>query len=366
MDRLKEFLWTFKKNRKYQMIAGGIVLGLIIVVTAAVFAINRPKSVSQPINFNANTEDVRADFMEQKEVSRFIDGIKVPRGEENLYPTSIMIENLVTTRPQHSLSQASLVYEALAEGGITRFLAIYADKQTIKQIGPVRSGRPYFIDWADELAAVFMHAGGSPQTLSQIPKSDVVSVNQIGGDHAYFWRNKEFSAPHNLFTSSELITFVRRDKNIPETGSFEPWLFKSERALEERPVEEKNIVIDFSTFSYKVEYKYDRQLNDYLRFNGGEEHKDALNGQQIRVKNVVVQKVSTSLLESGANRLKMSTEGEGEVLIFQDGQVTEGAWKKKNSGERTRFYQKDGQEISFNPGNIWMEVIPTDREVTYN
>ena len=366
MDILKEFLWALKRNRTYQFTALGIIVALIVISGGILWAVNSDKKPVETVNFNAQNDQIVEDFLDQEQLPRFLDGLQVARGQENYYPVAIMIENLVSTRPQYGLSKAQLVYEALAEGGITRFLAVYTTADNLKEIGPVRSARPYFVDWADELSSMFVHAGGSPEALKQIPSTDIIDLNQIAGDHAFFWRHKDFAAPHNLFTSTQLITLAQRDKQVAEQGTYQPWLFKSETPLEERPIEEKNITIDFSTFSYKVEYHYDRDPNDYRRSNGGEEHKDQATGEQIRVKNIVIQKVQTSLLESGSNRLKMVTSGQGDAIIFRDGRAVEGTWKKNKDNERTRFYDTEAKEIEFNAGSTWVEVVPTDREIVYN
>src|SRR3989338_7439856 len=117
MDILKEFLWALKRNRKYQLVLASAIVGVVVLVVV-IYLVVRPGRAVETFDFNANTEVVRDDFLSQTELSRYIDGIKVSRGEENLYPVGIMIENLSTTRPQSGLSKANLVYEGLAEGGI--------------------------------------------------------------------------------------------------------------------------------------------------------------------------------------------------------------------------------------------------------
>lgn len=338
-----------------------IGLLIIVIIVAAVglgyflFSTNPATPVE-----NSNTPFLK------KGAARLIDGIVVEEGKENLYPLAIMVENLVTTRPQSGLNKANVVYEAFAEGGITRFLAIYATSDPIIEIGPVRSARDYFLDWVSEYNAFYAHAGGSPSSLRLIKEYKLLDLDQISGDHPYFWRDQSrATAPeHTLFTSSELLTYALRDKEIPDEGDFEPWLFKEEAPLSERPEEPKKITIDFSTFSYKVEYDYNRENNYYLRINGGEPHLDFKTQEQLFAKNVIVQYVKTRLTDP--LRLAMETIGEGGALIFQDGEMINGTWKKDNREERTRFYDSDGNEIRFNPGPIWIEVVPTDRNVEYN
>ncbi|PIY95987.1 MAG: DUF3048 domain-containing protein [Candidatus Kerfeldbacteria bacterium CG_4_10_14_0_8_um_filter_42_10] len=301
-----------------------------------------------------------------KKVARLLDGVQVDRGNENIYPIAVMVENLFTIRPQSGLDKAGVVYEALAEGGITRFMAIYSTNEAIAEIGPVRSARDYYLDWLSEYNALYAHCGGSPSALGLIKDYDVLNLDQISGDHPYFWRDssRATASEHTLFTSSELLTFARRDKGIPEEGDFKPWPYKEEASLAERPTEAKKITIDFSIFSYKVEYQYDRDNNQYLRFNGGEPHLDFKTQKQLTAKNVIVQYVKTRLADP--TRLAMETIGEGGALVFQDGQMINATWKKEDRETRTRFYDSNGEEIRFNAGQIWVEVVPTDRAVEYN
>lgn len=299
-------------------------------------------------------------------VPRKIDGVLVPKGRDNFFPVTVIIENLNIVRPQYGLGQANVVYEALAEGGITRFLAVFASGDEIKKIGPVRSARPYFLDWAAEYKGIFAHVGGSPQALAVINNYPFINLDQMFRDSIYYWRDlKEGVAiEHTVFTSSELLARAVRDKGKKEKeGDFKPWLFKKATPYNQRQVKVKNIEIDFSTHSYKVRYVYDPKKNVYLRFNGGEEHKDALNNKQISVSNVVVQFVKASLLDE--SRLKMETIGEGEALVFQEGKVISGKWVKKSIEDRTRFYDDQGKEIAFIPGKIWIEIVPPERTVSY-
>ncbi len=353
-DRLKNFLWGMKKNKKAVL----IVVIILVIIGVAVLGYFVFRKDGEVVISNKAVEDSSA------KVRRMIDGVKIPIDRANFFPVAVQIENLITIRPQAGLSSANLVYEALAEGGITRFLAIFASGDRIEKIGPVRSARPYFLDWTAEYEAIYAHCGGSPQALSDIGTYNIMSINQIGGDHGYYWRDDNRPRPHNLYTSSELLARALRDKGADEEGDYDSWLFKDEAKESTRPTEEKTIKIDFSTYSYEVEYVYDRNDNVYLRSQAGEAHLDELTEKQISPKNVVVQYIETRLADE--LRLSMETVGEGEALVFMDGQVTEAKWEKQSRESRTRFYDLNDKEIRFNAGSTWIEVVPTDREVEYN
>ncbi|MCH7492213.1 DUF3048 domain-containing protein [Patescibacteria group bacterium] len=350
----KDLVWGKRKSKKWIIIS----VVAVVIVAAAVGYIIFGLDVSDQVSNKSGGSTGESGL-----VARAIDGVLVPAEESNYYPVAVVIENLVVSRPQSGLAGANIVYEALAEGGITRFLAIYAG-QTVGTIGPVRSARPYFVDWVLEYNALYVHAGGSPQSLSDIRQNDVFDLNQFFNSQ-YYWRDTTLNvaSEHTLFTSGEKMTFALRDLEAPEEGDYQSWKYKEEAKKSARPVEEKNIIIDFSSFSYNVEYKYDPNANEYLRYMAGEIHKDK-DGTAIRPKNVIVQKVKTRLADE--IRLAMDTVGEGDAIIFRDGVATVGTWEKKSKTDRTIFSDMDGSEIELNPGSTWIEVVPTDREIVYN
>ncbi|MFH1598339.1 MAG: DUF3048 domain-containing protein [Patescibacteria group bacterium] len=287
--------------------------------------------------------------------------------EEVPYPFAVMIENLPSVRPQSGLQGASIVYEALVEGLATRFMAVF-DTDGLDEIGPVRSARPYYTQWVSEYDALYAHCGGSPEALTNVRNWELNSINQIGGDWPYYWRDSSKYAPHNLYTSSELITKAMRDKELADREpSYETWIFKDDAALDNRPTEEKSIKIAFSGLSWEVEYKYDQEQNNYVRYNSGLEHKDTQTNEAIRVKNVVVQVIPEIVAFGELGRLTLEIEGEGEAKICRDGSCLVGTWRKSGRTNRTVFYDADGREIEFNVGNTWISVAPMGYEtVEYN
>lgn len=366
-ERFRTFLWQLRDNKRAKVI---IMISVILILFVVAIIVARVVSRRSHVDVQPETVQWNMDSEQASEMRRFLDGVMVPSGKENLFPVSVMIENLVTVRPQSGLQKANVVYEALAEGGITRFLAVYSSDVVLDEIGPVRSARPYFVDWAKEYGALYVHVGGSPQVLSTLrddATSGVVNLDQMVAS-PYFWRKKDIAAPHNLFTSSKLLVFALHDRNFLEKpGVFAPWQFTAPLKKEERPTEEKRLTIDYFSASYKVEYTYDRGNNEYLRSNGGVAHIDKISNEQIHVKNVVVQFVTTSLLEEETGRLNVGTQGEGRAVIFQNGSAIEGTWRNdSDTGMRTRFFTKENEEIQFIPGNIWIEVLPDSRTLSYN
>lgn len=340
---------------------GGGVAGLLLVAALG-YVVFGPNTTPAPANIvNRNTNDTAS-----PQSVRAIDGVYVEAGNENPNLYAVMIENLTSSRPPSGLDKASLVYEALAEGGITRFMAIYPVGTDVPEIGPVRSARLYYIPYAEELnRALYVHVGGSPQAISYLAssQSNVIDFNQFRYS-PNFWRDSARSAPHNLYTSTEKL-FLGLKKIAPDAvPAYTPWSFKDEAALADRPTVHTDIVIEYSSFNYRVTYKYHRELNQYFRLQGDGEH-TTRTGEKIAAKNVAVLFLRTSLIPGDNQRLQMETTGEGRALIFRDGQRVEGTWSKASNRDRLQFRDSNGQLIELNRGVTWVSLVPTDRQVTF-
>ncbi len=362
---MKEFfskmVTLLKENKKYQIavivvvaiLAAGSVWGYYLV-TGGDFSISE---------INKPDKEVPVETV----LARKLDGVIVNTEEEtNPYPVAVMVENMSTVRPQSGISSASIVYEALAEGGITRFMLVFpGDKNVAKNIGPVRSARSYYIEWVSEYDALYAFSGAYPPVLAEVSGLDIKNINAMYEGSKYYWRDNSTEAPHNMFTSSEKLGYAVRDKGLEGTAKFRAWKFKDEAALEDRPTDVKTISIDFSGSAYSVEYKYNRESNTYLRFNAGAAHTDRNTGEQLAPKNVVVYKLPTRVIDDHG-RLELDVIGEGEATMFSNGQATKGTWKKTSRTDRTLFYDENGKEYEFNRGQTWVDVIPEDKGYEYN
>jgi hypothetical protein len=362
-ERIKDALWAIKNSRKAKIII--LIVLLVGVATAAGYVLFAGDATSQR-NTNVSEPLANAEPTEQS-IRRAIDGVMVPISRANAYPVGVVVENLVASRPQAGLEDANVVFEHLAEGGITRFLAVYASRDTIAKIGPVRSARQVHLDIAKELHFLFAHAGGSPEALKGIKSSGIDDFNQFFNGQ-YYWRDAERqktkATEHTLYTSSELLARALRDFDAPLVGDFEPWLFQDDASLSNRPSEPKSMTIDFSSFNYKVEWRYDRAQNVYTRYLAEQPH-TMENGKGISAKNVVVQYVPTSLADS-AGRLQIDLVGEGVGVLFQNGRAVNVTWKKDTATARTRYYDESNEEVRFVAGTTWVELLPNDREVSYD
>lgn len=344
--------------REHRALTIGVASGLVILIVALVgyFVFRSDDAMIEPAVKKTETT-------KETKVARRLDGVLVNAPVANAQPIALMIENITQSRPQSGLEHARVVYEALAEGGITRFLAIFDNTETITQIGPIRSARSYYLDLAEEYGALYGHVGGSPQAMTELRNAthDLIDFDQFFNSQ-YYWRATDRSAPHNVYTSTDLLTFALRDLDLRDaSGTFTPWTFAEEEAEEaERGSDAQEIAINYSTFSYKTRYMYDRAANVYKRFHSDDAH--LMTGEvQIAPKNVVVQYVRTTVIDEG--RLSMNLDEGGNALVFNNGDVVEGTWVKEEG--RTRFLDENGDDVPLVPGQTWVEIVPTDRDVSY-
>ena len=272
-------------------------------------------------------------------------------GESEPGVYAVMIENHSEARPQSGIADASLVYEAIVEAPITRFLAIFSADRKVEKIGPVRSARPFYVDWAKEFGAPYAHVGGSDAALKQLAAYKYDLNEFFNGK--YFWRSSTRTPPHNVYTSFDFISRAVADKAWTLAGDFETWLFKPDAALAERG-DVKSIKVDFLTPAYAVEWRYEKDQNEYVRLQSGHAHVDSV-GKIIRAKNVAVMHVKSKVIDD-YGRLDVQTLGNGAAEIFLDGKMFSGKWRRNTLNERTRFFNDRGDEIRFNAGATWIEV----------
>lgn len=308
-----------------------------------------------------NTEEVVIDLViETSDIDcsdcsvRWLDGVLVESNPE-VFPVAVMIDNDPAARPQLALSQASLVYEVPVEGGMTRYLAIYPADQILDQVGPVRSARPYFVDLASELKALYLHVGGSPDALEKLKKADLYDLNEFYHEK-YFWRDNNFTAPHHIFTNSEKWQSYLDNRGLNERAA-EAWLFKEEAPNSEIGTD---INVRFSA-NFQALWRYEPESNTYLRFFNGREANDNLG--QIRAKNLIVQYVESTVIDE-LGRLEINLSGSGSALLCLDAHCELGTWRKA-ALNRTRYYYINGEEFEFNPGITWIEIADSMTKVDY-
>lgn len=313
------------------------------------------------------TGSSRLNKQEPKDTPSPINGVFYTKTEAKSWskrvPLAVVVENHLDARPQSGLARADLIYEYLAEGGITRFLAIFQTRDT--EIGPVRSARPYQLDWLSEYGAVFAHWGGSPEALDLISQNGITDLDGIylegtylqGSSDKVFYRVSDREEPHNGYTKASNLWRAVTERGWNNPMPISAWKFKDDSSTPSTSAHYIKIRFSDQT-DYDVEWQFDSSKNLYLRKNGGQVEIDKVTNEQLSAKNIVVEYVDTSF-QGGEGRLHMDTIGSGEAKIFQDGGVIQGTWKKDKRTSRTHFYDKNDNEVSLNRGQIWIEVLPS-------
>ncbi|HRC77873.1 MAG TPA: DUF3048 domain-containing protein, partial [Kouleothrix sp.] len=285
------------------------------------------------------------------------------RGSVRKRPLVVMIDNHPDAYPQSGMGQAALVFEALAEFGVTRFMAVFEPGVTpeVAKIGPVRSTRLYFAQWAMGLHALYAHAGGSPQGLELVESTDqLVNLDALhSGGSQYFARSDDRDAPHNLYTSSAWLEQAAAnqgvsDLNDPAIG----FVFKPDAAESLRP-RQQQLNYFFIYQEDDAGWTYDRATNGYLRLRRGQPARDAETGKQLWTKNVVVMEVQEAKIpDDPKGRIEQAVVGEGRARVFADGVEREVRWRKDAPAGQLGFFDTDGSEVRFNSGPAWIAVLP--------
>lgn len=301
-------------------------------------------------------------------------------------PLGVMVENSTDARPQSGISFADTVYEAVAEGGITRFLLVYYC-QDAGIVGPVRSARTYYLDYISEYGSypLYAHVGGAntpgpANALGQIGDygwNGYNDLSQFSIGFPTFRRDesrlgREVATEHTMYSVTNKLWDVGKERGLTEVDkegaawdeNFVPYKLKDDAPA---GTTSQTINIAWNSDAYAVDWVYDKEKNAYLRKNGGEAHLDRNTKKQVTAKNVVILYMKESRANDGYEgnqHMLYGTKGTGTASIFMDGKEIKGTWKKADREARTLLYDGSGKEISFNKGNIWFTLKASASEVT--
>ena len=325
-----------------------------------------------------------------------LNGVMYTREEKDIYdkrrPLAVMIENSEESRPQSGISRADLVYEAIAEGWITRLMGVFYCNTPKENIvfAPVRSARTYFVDWVSEYDALYNHVGGAgrcsddtvddrAKALCQIGRFDIKDLDQFGIGFPDCYRNPD-RLDHPVATEHTMVCFSdnlykiaekREWTDVDEKGirwdkNFDKWEFKEDPKPEDRStVSSVKIAFAKGYEKYDALWEYQKEENSYKRTTGGKIHLDLETKEPIMAKNVVIQLTKLTGPVDDHGHILYTTIGTGKAIIFQDGKAIVGTWSKKSRLARTLFYDNVGKEIIFNRGQIWIEIVDSEQKVTY-
>jgi len=397
------------KKRKQALFIG---LGIYLMTAGASFAffsrLQKKQVIISPVIEEKIDDKNRAYvFTGPRDQECPINGMMYPKEQRQAWekkrPLLVMIENHEDSRPQSGLSRADVVYEAVAEGGITRLMGVFycaavAPVPRKYDLGPVRSARTYFLDWASEYSdyPLYTHVGGAGRCVDATVDERAKALCQI---ERYGWKNRDHwgdmdqfalsyrvcrrepdrtgktvATEHTMFCDSATLWQEAEKRGLAAKNKegnswdedFRSWQFKNEEKLENRG-DIKNIELNFwqGYSAYAVRWQYDRENNRYLRFNGGEPQQDFIFDQQLAAKVVVVQFAREIGPVDEHKHLLYKTTGQGKALIFQNGDVVKANWSKKKRQNRTIFTNVAGKEVKFDRGLIWIEILPAGSKVDY-
>lgn len=356
----------FFQNPKKRLILI-ISIGLFLIIS---FGIGLYFMLFEAPVIKTNTE-VTKKTQEAPKIELFespINGILTEKAITEKHPLAVVIENHPDARPQSGLAQSDIVYEAIAEGGITRFLSIFGTAEAEKA-GPVRSARTFFVDWAHGYSAYLAHVGGNMDALDKIKVEKTFDLDQFAYPAAY-WR--EYAAglatEHTMYANTVKLREQAAKNGYSTANNFNLWKFKDDPKDNEKTLlpENQKITVDFSSPQYLASFAYDKATNSYKRSLAGKPHNDKLTKAQINPKNIIVMTVKRKPVVTRINEAGylMTTTGSGTAQIFIDGKTITGTWKKQATTDRESFFDDKGQEIVFNRGQFWICVIPPESKVT--
>ena len=298
-----------------------------------------------------------------------LDGVLANPGERDRLAVAVMVDDSVAARPQYGYNAASIVYQAPADGGEDRYMFVYQESNAGRVEG-VRSGRPYFVNWASEYRAAFAHYGGDLKTRLYLPTIDgkvLYNVDALAGSRSAFRRDGKRPAPHDAIASTAAVRRLAVKHGAPATipATVEVRPFTDDLPADQRPAK-ASIRIPYNRGT--TSYTYDKASNIYLRSVAGKAQYDAADGERVTARNVVVLFMGLSIdrkTEPGHGRPVLDHIGKGKALVFHDGHVIKGTWRKESASGLTRFFDASGNEIPLVRGRIFIQVVEKGTRVTY-
>ncbi len=347
--------WYKQLSRKQWIIitvAGVLLIGLGV---GAFLLLRKPA----PKKVEAPKAAVKTEAPKPTNETSTLSGLQVAIGTNQFPVTGVMIENSPDARPQSGLIDAGVVFEAVAEGGITRFLALFQSDSVPGYLGPVRSVRPYYLDYLGGFDGAIAHVGGSPDGLAKIKNENIKDLDQFFNSGAYERVNSRY-APHNVYTSMSNLYNLQKEKGFSSKYTGFPRKAENKTATPTA----KSVDLSISGPLYNVHYDYDPPTNSYLRNEGGKPHMDERTNRELSPKNVIAIVVPQGVASDGVHTTYQNI-GNGKAYIFQDGSVTEGTWSKSERTSQITFTDANNKAIALNPGQTWISLVGAASSVSY-
>lgn len=340
------------------IIALVVILVILVILAGVLFAM---KVVGEKDNNEQSTNEIISlgiDVVKKEEEKK----VQIYSGNDR--PIAVMIDNHKSAWPQAGLNDAYLVYEIIVEGGETRLMPVFKGVN-LEKIGPVRSSRHYFLDYALENGAIYVHYGGSPQAETDIKKLKVNNINGIAQSAKDFWRVKDKKSPHNAVTSTKNILQMAEEKGYKTQAN--------EKSILDYQVEEINldegktaskIEIPYSK-SNIVSYIYDETNKRYIRYSKNTKQTDWTTKKDITTKNIIITFAANYTLNDGENKDRQGLKniGDKKGYYITNGKAIEIVCSKSSRTAKTVYKDLQGNEIKVNDGNTFIQICPIDAAV---
>lgn len=338
-----------------------VILAILVVIAGGVliYKVKNSKKAEPTVEVNEPVDVAENSTLVVSKQNQ----IKTFNGTDR--PIAVMIDNHSGAWPQANLNKAYIVYEIVVEGGETRLMAVFKG-QNLEKIGPVRSSRHYFLDYALENDAIYVHHGWSPQAQSDISTLGVNNINGIQESSANFWRVKDKSAPHNLFTSTDSILKIAERKGYSKTSDKKSVLnyVANEVEMPATAVNATSVTIPHSNLQ-TVKYEYDEQNKVYKRYARKKAQTDWTTGKNLTTKNIIITMCDNETLDDGENKGRQTLKNIGTFngYYITNGKAIKIKCIKKARNEQTIYEDLQGNEIKVNDGNTWVNICPTDAKI---
>ena len=366
-----------------------IILAILVLVVGGIviYKYLDMLNLNKTIDTGVNIEEEEPEVIPEPEPE-----VQIFKGADR--PIAVMIDNHSEAWPQANLDKAYLVYEIVVEGGETRLMALFKG-QDLDKIGPVRSSRHYFLDYALENDAIYVHHGWSPQAESDISTLKINNINGIAESSSDFCRVIDKSAPHNMFTTMDSILKIADRKGYKTTSTQESVLnyvakeidlsdkYELEIVVDETVTDEivEDVVVENEEITTKaisannvtiphsklqtVKYEYDEETKTYTRYARKRVQTDYITGEPVTTKNIIITMCDNYTLKDSENK---GRQGLKNIGTFDGYYITNGnaipiKCTKTARGEQTIYKDLDGNEIEVNDGNTFINICPTNAEV---
>lgn len=331
------------------------ILVVVIIIAGVLVGMNIMK--------NKNENEVESNVNEQSET------VVVEKKEPKIFsgtdrPIAVMIDNHKQAMPQAALNDAYMVYEIIVEGGETRLMALYKGV-SLDKLGPIRSSRHYFLDYALENDAIYVHYGWSPQAQADITSLGVNNINGITESSTSFWRVKDKYAPHNAVTNTEKILEIANRKGYATTSTQKSVLkYVADPVNLNSNIEATTVTIPYST-SNTVKYEYDEITGRYTRYSRDVKQVDWDTEETVTTKNIIIVKCENWTLNDGENKGRQTLDNIKtlEGWYVTNGKAIEITAEKTSRKSQTVYRDLQGNEIEVNDGNTFVQICPIDSKV---